>query len=589
MAVKALLSAFRTKTTVAEEAPVAVESTTTADEAAALLARINLIKESIDMVEADLTAVIHDVSGAAGNVHNEIEATTHALAAIRERSSALADLSAVATENARQLAAATEEFAQSSAEIGQQVRQAADVTDQATSAAQRAGESVDGLRASTAEIDAVVGLIGKIARQTNLLALNATIEAARAGEMGKGFAVVANEVKTLSQETQKATEEIASRIEKLRSDSQISIQAIREISTAVEAIRPVFMSVSSAVEEQIATIGELSRSAAESTRFVGDVAGGAKAIDLAAEKAAETAHNADRAGKNAQALTDKLRSRFVIFLRQSDMGDRRRFDRLPADIPVRISGPAGQVDGKTVDLSEDGMLLRVPDAKIFSAGRTLDVEANGIGRVKLAIVSISSLGLHCQITSIGADAKAALVQRLQALRDMDAERIARTQTAAATISQAFEDAITKGRVTREALFDNVYVPIPGTNPVQFTTNGLAFLEQILPGIQEPLLATDSRMAFCAAVDRNAYLPVHNKIYSHPQKPDDPAWNVANCRNKRVFDDRAGLSAARNVRPFLVQSYARDMGNGVTIMMKEIDAPIRVFGKHWGGFRMAYKM
>ena len=115
------------------------------------------------------------------------------------------------------------------------------------------------------------------------------------------------------------------------------------------------------------------------------------------------------------------------------------------------------------------------------------------------------------------------------------------------------------------------------------------LEQLLPPIQEPLLASDKRMTFCAAVDRNGYLPVHNRIYSKPQKPDDPAWNLANCRNRRIFDDRAGLCAARNARPYLIQSYPRDMGNGVVIMMREIDAPIRVFGKHWGGFRTAYKI
>ena len=75
----------------------------------------------------------------------------------------------------------------------------------------------------------------------------------------------------------------------------------------------------------------------------------------------------------------------------------------------------------------------------------------------------------------------------------------------------------------------------------------------------------------------------------PPKPGDLAWNTANCRNRRIFDDRAGLSAARNVRPYLIQSYPRDMGNGVVIMMREIDAPVRVFGKHWGGFRTAYKI
>lgn len=96
------------------------------------------------------------------------------------------------------------------------------------------------------------------------------------------------------------------------------------------------------------------------------------------------------------------------------------------------------------------------------------------------------------------------------------------------------------------------------------------------------------MVFCAAVDRNGYLGVHNNIYSLPQRRGDAVWNTAHSRNRRIFDDRAGLSAARNVRPYLIQNYPRDMGNGVIVMMREIDVPIRVFGKHWGGFRTAYK-
>ncbi|MFN3499698.1 MAG: chemotaxis protein, partial [Pannonibacter indicus] len=102
-------------------------------------------------------------------------------------------------------------------------------------------------------------------------------------------------------------------------------------------------------------------------------------------------------------------------------------------------------------------------------------------------------------------------------------------------------------------------------------------------------AQDTAMIFCVAIDRNGYLPVHNKAYSHPQRPDDPVWNAANCRNKRIFDDRAGLSAARNTRPVLVQSYARDMGNGNVVWLQEVDAPITVCGIHWGGFRTAYKL
>lgn len=97
------------------------------------------------------------------------------------------------------------------------------------------------------------------------------------------------------------------------------------------------------------------------------------------------------------------------------------------------------------------------------------------------------------------------------------------------------------------------------------------------------------MAFCAMIDRNGYLPVHNSIYSKPQRPGDVTWNAANSRNRRIFNDPAGLAAGRNTRSYLIQSYARDMGNGQTVMMREIDVPVRVQGRHWGGFRTAYKL
>ena len=91
------------------------------------------------------------------------------------------------------------------------------------------------------------------------------------------------------------------------------------------------------------------------------------------------------------------------------------------------------------------------------------------------------------------------------------------------------------------------------------------------------------------IDSNGYLPVHNRIYSHPQRPGDVTWNTANSRNRRIFNDPAGLAAGRNQRAYLIQSYARDMGNGNMVMMREIDVPIRVKGRHWGGFRTAYKL
>jgi methyl-accepting chemotaxis protein len=138
------------------------------------------------------------------------------------------------------------------------------------------------------------------------------------------------------------------------------------------------------------------------------------------------------------------------------------------------------------------------------------------------------------------------------------------------------------------LFDNEYVPIPGTEPLQHRTRFLALAEKLLPDIQEPLLASDKRMVFCVAVDRNGYLPVHNTIYSKPQRAGDVLWNAVHSRNRRIFDDRAGLSAGRVVRPYLIQNYPRNMGDRI-VMMWEVDAPIRVVGKHWGGLRTAYTL
>ncbi len=179
--------------------------------------------------------------------------------------------------------------------------------------------------------------------------------------------------------------------------------------------------------------------------------------------------------------------------------------------------------------------------------------------------------------------------KISAIAAENREFIDRAMKAGAEVSKCLEQLVAKKRLRAEVLFDNEYVPVSGTDPQQYRTGYLDVLDEALPPIQERLLASDSRMVFAIAIDRNGYIPVHNLKYSQPQRANDPAWNIPNSRNRRIFDDRAGLCAARSARPYLIQSYPRDMGNGLIIMMKEIDVPIRVLGKHWGGFRMAYKI
>jgi methyl-accepting chemotaxis protein len=168
----------------------------------------------------------------------------------------------------------------------------------------------------------------------------------------------------------------------------------------------------------------------------------------------------------------------------------------------------------------------------------------------------------------------------------DTKFISEVQGRAAQISSAFEAAIVSGGISAGALFSRNYNPIRNSDPKQVMAGFTALTDKVLPSIQEPALEFDPRIVFCAAIDLNGYIPTHNDKFSQPMG-NDPVWNAANCRNRRVFDDTVGLKAANNKEPFLLQTYRRDMGGGNFVTMKDISAPIFVNGKHWGGLRLAY--
>lgn len=170
----------------------------------------------------------------------------------------------------------------------------------------------------------------------------------------------------------------------------------------------------------------------------------------------------------------------------------------------------------------------------------------------------------------------------------DSRYLSTARDAVAAIENVIGVEIDAGRATVSDLFDDKYVPIPGTNPEQMKTRFTDLTDRLLPGIQEPIALSDDRIVFCAAVDVRGYLPTHNAKFSKPQS-DDPVWNAGNCRNRRIFDDKVGLRAGQNLQPFLLQSYRRDMGGGNFAIMKDLSVPIYVDGRHWGALRLAYKV
>lgn len=174
------------------------------------------------------------------------------------------------------------------------------------------------------------------------------------------------------------------------------------------------------------------------------------------------------------------------------------------------------------------------------------------------------------------------------VRTADTPYIELVQLTAGKIAATLEAAVASRRISLEHLFDENYQAMAGTQPQQHATRFNSLTDELFPAIQEEAIKALPDVVFCIAADRNGYISTHNHVYCQPQRPGDVVWNTANSRWRRIFNDRTGLASARNKRPFLLQTYRRDMGGGKFVLLKEVAAPITVAGKHWGGLRLAYR-
>ncbi|SSC23347.1 Chemotaxis methyl-accepting receptor [Klenkia terrae] len=238
---------------------------------------------------AELRSVMSTVVASADAVAASSDALSSSAAQIsagaEETSVQSGAVSSAADEVSRSVAtvaAGAEEMSASIREIAQNANEAARVAADAVAEAEATNATITKLGVSSKEIGDVIKVITSIAEQTNLLALNATIEAARAGEAGKGFAVVANEVKELAQETARATEDIARRVEAIQADTGGAVAAIGRIGTVIGQINDYQLTIASAVEEQTATTNEMSRSVAEAAGGTTEIAANITGVSGAA-------------------------------------------------------------------------------------------------------------------------------------------------------------------------------------------------------------------------------------------------------------------------------------------------------------------
>ncbi len=268
--------------------------------------------------ETKVRGIVDGVSGAASEMQKMARSMSATADGSRQQSLAAASGANQATANVQTVAAASEELSTSITEIGRQVTQASTVSRKAADEGERTNKTVSGLSESAQRIGEVVALINDIASQTNLLALNATIEAARAGEAGKGFAVVASEVKSLANQTAKATEDIRAQVAAIQAETRSAVDAIQGISKTILEVNEISSSIATAVEEQTAATQEITRNVQEAASGTQEVSRNMGSVTEAVEQAGSTASQvlsaADRLAKQAMTLRTEV-DQFVETIR----------------------------------------------------------------------------------------------------------------------------------------------------------------------------------------------------------------------------------------------------------------------------------
>jgi len=215
----------------------------------------------------------------------------------------------------------------------------------------------------------------------------------------------------------------------------------------------------------------------------------------------------------------------------------------------------------------DGVVSAIAEAEAVEAASRKDLEQAHQRTTALLSMNEELIGLTAEA----------------GLETVDTPLIQAAMAAAAEAQAAMEAAVDRGEIALEALFDTNYVEMPGIKPPKYTTRFTDLVDKLFPPIIHPRAELTPKVVLCAITDNNGYMPVNSPRFSKPPT-DDPVWNAAHSRHRIRLVDRTADNVAANHKPFLVQTYRRNLGDRFQVL-KDYSAPIIIKGRRWGALRI----